>query len=282
MKSNSIRIRPFNVGCSFEMVLPGGKVILLDPFFAQGPFEGGFSREDVTGADYILLTHSHYDHDSDIGYFVEKFHSKVLCGHMSAEEVLKFHRIPYDNLFPLYPNSRYSFQDFALDVFQCKHNPNGGRTYDPDFDIGKEMGAEGHGRCDQLGSLESLDFMITTPNGFSVLVASGRVIWDDLFDVCRVRRPNMLLRQAGVREDGGGMKTGVQVAPEVLAELLVKYHAQLIMPFHHDVLLKRWGKEETDRYFARVAEEVKKRSPGACFVNPQAWKWYDIGIDISD
>ena len=33
MRKTSVRIRPFNVGGAFEIVLPNGKVILLDPFF---------------------------------------------------------------------------------------------------------------------------------------------------------------------------------------------------------------------------------------------------------
>ena len=67
MKSTSLKIRAFNVGGAFEIKLPNGKIVLIDPFFTSNQFEGGFTREDVTGADYILLTHSHYDHDIDVG-----------------------------------------------------------------------------------------------------------------------------------------------------------------------------------------------------------------------
>ena len=55
MKYSSVKIRPFNVGGAFEVKLPNGKVILIDPYFTGIDFEGGFTREDVTGADYILL-----------------------------------------------------------------------------------------------------------------------------------------------------------------------------------------------------------------------------------
>ena len=91
-------------------------MLLSERDFTGNEFEGGSTREDVTGADYILLTHSHFDHDIDLGYFVEKFHSLVFCGSMSAEEVLKFHKIPYDNMIPVYPNCHYNLPDLQ-DLF---------------------------------------------------------------------------------------------------------------------------------------------------------------------
>ena len=281
MKSNSLRLRPYNVGGSFEIVLPNGKVILLDPFFTGNEFPDGHSREDVTGADYIILSHTHFDHDIDVGYFVKKFDAKVFCGAMSALDLVKFHQIPYDNIFPVYPGQKYALEDFSVEFFPAKHNPSGGNTWSPDADICKpNTGIEGHQACDTNGFMESLDFLITTNNNFRILGASGRVIWTDIFDLCRQRGPNLLLRQSGVRRGTGSLFTGEQVPPAELAELMVRYRAQIIFPFHHDVMVRRWGPEKTYEYMGQVAEEVAKLDPGAQFVNPVAWKWYNIGMYI--
>ena len=281
MKSTSLKIRAFNVGGAFEIVLPNGKVILIDPFFTTNNFEGGQSRDDVTGADYILLTHSHFDHDIDIGYFVKKFNSKVFCGIFSAEEVMKFHKIPYDNLFPVLAGQKYSLDDFTLEAWQAKHNPNGGKTFEPDLDLTSRFGITGHNRCDQLGSFESLDFMITTPNHFSVLMASGRIIWNDIFDICREKHPNVLLRQAGMRKAGGDFFTGEQYSAAELAEVLTRYKAPIIFPFHQDAFIHRWGLEKSNQYLDEVAKEVQKLDPGAMFINPKEWTWYNVGIDVA-
>ena len=123
MKCTSMKLRAFNIGGAFEIVLPNGKVVLIDPCFSYykpdksytGVFEGGYTREDVTGADYVILSHSHWDHDIDLKYFVEKFNPKVFCSAFCAEEILKYHNIPYDNLIPMYPNSRYTLDDFTLE-----------------------------------------------------------------------------------------------------------------------------------------------------------------------
>ncbi len=283
MRCTSIKLRPFNIGGAFELVLPNGKVILIDPCFTYynadgsytGEFEGGYTRDDVTGADYILLSHSHWDHDINVGYFVEKFNSKVFCSIFSAEAVLKYHNIPYDNLFPVYPNARYTLDDFMLETFQCKHNPMMGRRYEENCGIANKIGVYDHSRCDQLGNMDSLDFLITTNNNFSILMASGQVIWNDLFDVCKEKHPNVLLRQAGVRKDDR------QVPAEKLAELLLNYHAQIIIPFHHEVMIRKSGKEWVESYFKDVSDFIRRSDPGAAFIDPIAWKWYDIGIDVA-
>lgn len=281
MNSNSIRFRPFNVGGAFEIVLPNGKVILLDPFFTGNDFECGKTREDITGADYIILSHTHFDHDIDVGYFVKKFDSKVFCGAMSAFELVKFHKIPYDNIFPVYPGQTYTLEDFSVSFFQTKHNPSGARTYDPDNPIAAKIGIQGHDACDELGSMESLDFMITTNNNFRILENSGRIVWKEIFDVCKEKRPNVLLRQAGVRRGHGDLFSGEQIPPAELAELFTKFGAQVIVPFHHDVMVKRWGLQKTNEYLDKVAAEVHKQDPGAVMLNPVAWQWYSMGIEIT-
>ena len=281
MLVNSIKIRPFNVGGAFEIVLPNGKVVLIDPFFTD-EFDKAHTVEDVTGADYVILTHAHFDHDRELGYFVKKFNPLVFCGALSAEAVLKYHNIPYDNIVPVFPGQSFTLKDFSIEFWAAKHNPSGGKTFQefPQTTKNYGNGDNAHARCDQLGSLESLDFILTTNNNYSVAMISGRTLWQEPMELCRKKHPNLLLRQAGVRK-GGDRLTGQQVSASELAELFTSYHAQVIFPFHHEVLVRRWGKEATDLYFDEVAAEVAKRSPGALMVNPVAWKWYSIGTCVA-
>ena len=276
MRRTNLRIRPFNVGCNFQIELPNKKTILIDPWFSGNEFPGGFTREDIEACDYIILTHAHFDHDLDVGYFVEKYNAKVFVGALSALDVLKFHKIPFDNIFPVYPNTKFDMGDFRIEFYQAKHNPSGGRTWSPE----RIAPVEGHEVCDTWGSIESLDFLLTTNNNYRILCASGRVVWTDLFDLCREKAPDMLLRQAGVRRGTGDMKTGQQVSAAELAQLMTRYGAQTIFPFHHDVMIKRQGLEAVNAYMDEVAAEVERIDCGAQFVNPVACKWYSIGSDV--
>lgn len=275
-----MKIRTFNVACAHEIVLPNKKTVLIDPYF-PGEKAGEKSREAITGADYILMTHTHFDHDLDLAYFVKKFNSKVFISAFSAMDAMKFHQIPYDNIFPIYPGQKYTLEDFTFQVWQAKHNALGGKIFSLDDDITKkECGIEGHFNCDVNGSMDSLDYLITTNNNFRIMIASGQVICNDIFDICKQNGPNLLLRQAGVRR-GGDFRTGVQVSATELAQLLIRYRAQIIMPFHMDLMCNRIGEDKVEEYFQEVAVEVSKIDPGALFIYPKEWEWYNISINIS-
>ncbi len=280
MFTSSLKIRGFNAGCAHEIILPNGKTIIIDPFFV-GPHMEGHSIDEITGADYILITHSHFDHDFNLGELVKKFNSKVYTGPMAAVPLIKYHQLPYDNVFPIYPNQSIVTDDFTLTALQGKHNPTGGRTYRPELDICMEaIGVSGHKECDDIGNIETTDYMITTNNSFKLLTVSGQMHSNDHLEWCRKNAPNLVLRQAGVRKGGGDLFAGGQVSPEELAEIMVKYHGQIIMPFHMDVLCRQLGTEETNAYFDKVTQHVKQLDPGAVFIHPEPWKWYDIGMSI--
>lgn len=278
MKSNSFQMRTFDCGANHELVLPNGKVVLIDPYFIRCDFPG-FTREDVTGADYIIVTHGHFDHDSDVGFFVEKFNAKVFCGVMTAEHLMKFHKIPFDNIFPVFPETKFTMDDVTFEFWQAKHNESGKRTWTPEHDICRQtFGLEGHAQADMWGSMESLDCLITTNNGFRIMMASGRAVFNDIFDRCKAMRPNVLLRQSGVRHPS---RSGEQVPARELAELLVRYRAQVIFPFHFDVMVKKWGYEKVAAYMEEVRQYVQELDSGAMFVFPRALQWYHVGIDVS-
>ena len=60
-----MKLRYINGQC-YEFILPGGKHLITDPYITptKGLANAGmpeFSTDQIEGADYILLTHTHYD-----------------------------------------------------------------------------------------------------------------------------------------------------------------------------------------------------------------------------
>ena len=63
----------------------------------------GFSPEDITGADYIILNHVHADHCNLVGMLWEKFKGRVLVPGPCALELAKTFRIPTQAIYPIFP-----------------------------------------------------------------------------------------------------------------------------------------------------------------------------------
>lgn len=270
MKTGNVKIRCMNVGCNHQIVLPNGKVILVDPFFPEIlPKE--CRKESVQAADYILLTHSHFDHDGETGYFVEKYGAKVFCGFMSARAVLEYHKIPFDNMIPVFPGQIYHMDGFAVEVSQAKHNEMQGKTYDPDLDLAVLMGGRpGHNECDMLGSMESIDYGIITDKGFRIAVISGIHLWKDGILRCEGQNNHVVLRQATMREEGR------QVSPDKLAQLFVQYKSPLVIPFHTENVKKRLSDITIEEYFDQVDQCARRLDPQCHVMYPETGKWYDL------
>ena len=119
VSSEALKIRWISVQC-YEMVLPGGKVLVTDPFFWDGSnFKGqeplskqqendlkvysqsGFSVENFTGADYILLSHVHPDHSNLTGELWNRFYGRILVPAEAAMELARVYNIPYGAIVPL-------------------------------------------------------------------------------------------------------------------------------------------------------------------------------------
>ncbi len=272
---SGITIRGFDgSGMCHEIILSDGTAILMDPYFSRTDNEKWL--ETIQKADYILLTHAHFDHDIDVGYLVKKFSSKVIVGAFCAMDVMKFHHIPYDNLIPATPGEMFHFPEFTLYAYRAKHNNNGGRIYAPSDDIAKNaVGLEGHQACDIWGSVESLDFSLVTGDNFRIMEVAGETFWNDAFLRADEFHPDLLIRQAGRRVKG------VQVEPAALAELFLRYHAPVVIPAHYDMLLKKMGREKTDAYFAEVGKVMAEKSASRLLV-PECGRFYHIGVSVEE
>lgn len=280
MYRESIKLRCTTTGCGHEICLPNGKTIIIDPYYPDTV--SGCTKEDVEGGDYVIVTHTHYDHDFHLGWITEKFNSKVILPAMDALQELKYQKLPFNNVYPVYPRDVMTFPDFKLEVFLTKHNSLGKLTYDPDNDMTfKKMGVPGDLDADALGGLFSYNYLITTNNGFKILIASGQNLWVETLSEFQAIRPNMLIRQVSVRPFESDLSSNNQVSAKELAKLFVSYNAQLLIPFHMDGLKARWGEEKLNQYLQEAAEEVERLDSGALFIIPEAWKWYSVGIGMN-
>ncbi|MBR0138206.1 MAG: MBL fold metallo-hydrolase [Erysipelotrichaceae bacterium] len=275
MKTKGIRIRYVNYAC-YEIVLPNGKVIVVDPSIDYTNKTTEFTRDDFTGADYILLSHTHYDHDSDLPYLAEKFDSKVFVGAMSCYGELQYSDIPFDNIYPVYPGEVYEMQDFTLEVFRGKHTFLGKQNrmslIEPKESL-NDYFPKNHKQSDIFGGIEYMDYMITTKENTRIFINGGGPNWmfyNNIFTTMKEKSPNIVFRQSSSK-----------YTPEVFAQTVDQFHAQLVFPLHQDGVARK-----TDftikEYVERANAEFDRIGSNTRMINPVPFKWYTISFCVEE
>ncbi len=292
MDSQALRLRWISVQC-YEIVLPGGKVLVTDPFYWDiSHFDGmaeltknqkmekeiyaqsGFSVDNFTGADYILLNHVHGDHSNLVGELWNRFYGRVLVPADCAMEVARAYDIPYGAIYPLYPGNTYYFEDFTLKTYPGAHDNRAfreGKFQRPSSPSALYDGSEGFGiPCPSLlgplGSVYNQNFLIETRNNYRIDFSAGRDFEEHVQHV-RKERPNLMLRHR-IRS----------YTPEQYADMIEQMGAQLMMPLHHNNA--RAAGEDLNAYMGRVNEVLISRGSTARVFNPEPYRWYQICTSI--
>ena len=276
--SEALRLRWISVQC-YEMALPGGRVLVTDPFhldaeafgrrgippqFAReiGPYlQAGFSAEDFTGSDYLWLNHIHGDHVNLMGKLWHRFYGRVLVPGDCARGVAWIFDIPYAAIYPLYPGNTYHFEDFTLKVYPGAHDNRA-------FREGKEMTSSAAAQLERmitletdlfdvpfpndttaLGAIHNLNYLITTRDNYKIDFSAGRDFEGHLKHVAD-EQPNLMLRHR-IRS----------LTPEQYAGQLMDMGAQLMLPLHHNNAVAQG--EDLNAYFAQVNAVLTARGSAA-------------------
>jgi L-ascorbate metabolism protein UlaG (beta-lactamase superfamily) len=284
-----IRFRWLGYVC-FEFVLPSGKVLIVDPYIDYSPTAPIQCRE-VTGADYIALTHGHYDHITDVGSLLQKFHSKVLCSREIAEPLSRVFNIDLGDLIRVSAGDQVDFDDLRIEVKRGQHinllPPMRqayahllGREADSAWtfkEIQKEIEtalnrvqkpetAAMLEKLDMAGVTggEQLNFLFQTQDNLRLFFYSSGPE-DHLRPVLVEARPQVLFIQLG----------GTDI--EKMADIAAVSGAGLVIPTHHDGN----GKESSRRLADKFADLLANRSK-ARFLNIEHGKWYEIATVCQD
>jgi L-ascorbate metabolism protein UlaG (beta-lactamase superfamily) len=131
-------------------ITDGTTVILIDPYLSrifgpQPPGRSPFARipgdtrpqygwDDIAApdvatidshiqrADFILVTHTHYDHVLDVPHIAIKTHATVI-GTESTENVMRAYSVPEEQLITVRGGEDYEFGAFSVKVIPSLHSP---------------------------------------------------------------------------------------------------------------------------------------------------------------
>jgi L-ascorbate metabolism protein UlaG (beta-lactamase superfamily) len=283
----SIKFRWLGNVC-LEFVLPSGKVLMVDPYLDSSPYSP-IKCSDVTGADYVAISHGHHDHFADAGPLVHKFNSTVICSRWIAEGLARFINIDPDTMVKVTAGDRIVFDDLTVEAKKADHVSTvaplkdtyqrlTGQAPPPDMpiaDIRKAIRERSPRRAEpnveqeallkrvQAAGIsigEQLSFVFETRDNMRTYI-HGAGPYDYLRHVIKESRPHVFFAQLG------GVKS------EVAAEIAALSGAQVVVPVHHDMD----GVEVAHKRAQSMASHLAKLS-AAQLLDVEHGRWYEIGI----
>jgi L-ascorbate metabolism protein UlaG (beta-lactamase superfamily) len=105
-------------GHSCFAVRAGGKTLLFDPFVTANPLASSVNV-DVIKADYILVSHGHYDHTTDVIRIAQRTGAKVLS---NWELTDYFTKNGLKNTHPINPGGQFQFDFGKVKCVVAQHS----------------------------------------------------------------------------------------------------------------------------------------------------------------
>ncbi|KUO71888.1 MAG: hypothetical protein APF77_07190 [Clostridia bacterium BRH_c25] len=257
-----ISIRWITVTC-FEIKI-GDKTVVIDPFIGLSPGTDA-TAEIIEGADIILVSHTHWDHVTDIGYLMDKFESKVIVGDLSAMDLAKYLNRNAHFLYPVCHNTELDFGWVKIKALMGRHQ-NMRKPFittatsfkdNPLYDRHKDLYPLGW-----FGTLEYRNYIITTPH-FKILTYGNTPSIEQL-NMLKDVKPDLAILQL------------TRPIPEEIAAFANDIGAKIVIPHHMDL------KKTPEEYLPVVeafCEAFRALCPGGIAINPEHGRWYDISLN---
>jgi len=149
-------VRLTHLGAAGWEITAGDLTILLDPYLSRLRYRGRFGSVDapaapgdtrpvfgpdddlvpdtatidahITRADYILHSHSHFNHTLDMPYIARKTGARVM-GTESTINLARGGGVPESQLFPVRGGEDYDFGAFSVKVVPSLHSALNGKHY---------------------------------------------------------------------------------------------------------------------------------------------------------
>lgn len=275
---SGIEFRWLNCQC-FEIKLPNQKTILTDPCFdtsGGSEFEKkiricNLTIDDLEGADYIIVNHTHFDHVKDLAETAKQFGSTVICHSAVAYEISQIMDIPYTSIYPVDYGGIYYLEGFTLETFHTTHHAQASHPSERGILGELEVENEEYSKLNDLGGMFNLNFLLTTDENFRIAFVGG----NDDGGLKRFERmhPNLLLRNK-IRSSAYKDQ-----AAKDWADYMVAAKTPIMIPMHYET----WINSDPG-FIQKCVDEINQsmEKQGLLYraFLPIPGKWYRFGVGI--
>lgn len=275
---SGITLRWLN-NAGFEVVLPGGSHLLVDPWLDQADIHP-VPVKSIERVDYVLLTHVHFDHADSIGDIQKYFpDSRILVGDLSATPLCELKHLNVEKIYRVRGGEVYEFSDVTIEVISARHTESKRGGY---YMEGSNRTEDG--KLDQsmwYGSLEMFNYRITASDGSTMVVWGGMTTDEQINRMKHFRNNDIAVMHVSPKQ-----KTGM------FTELVNAINPKVVIPHHYDlwdVMFKKHPEmlkdsplplEEMnqDYILGMIKESIEAGCPHASFFIPKHHKWYRFGL----
>ena len=257
----------------------GKVVVLVDPYISRLKYGNGghsdddrphFAREDlawsdttlidslITEADFILCTHSHFDHLADVPYIARKTGAKVMS-HETANTILRAYGVPDEQLYTVRGGEDYQFEDFSVRVVPGLHSALNEKLYYDSRRYDETSNLEAPLRINQFIEGGTLNFLARFDR-HTVLAMGGMNFIEREFEGLE---PDILL--AGIN----GSRLGLYDYDRRL--LTATGSPPVVLPTHWDNFRYPYGfsqQSNIERNILPFIEAARTISPGTTVIMP--------------
>lgn len=261
MKDYGIDLRWLSVA-SFEMRF-GGTTVVTDPYITDC-VGTELTHEAIEACDIICISHTHWDHITDVPALYEKYRPKILLGEMSALKLARWINASPTDIYPMYPDTELDFGEVKIRALYGRHIRLKGGLNDLAERLANktELNAKYPGieELGEIGSFEYRNFLFTAPNGTRILV------WGNEPNVVQANivkelKPDIAIIQRSVDEKAALEK----------ARFAAATGAKVLIPHHHD-----FHGVDDPSVIERFGEMFLELVPDGRFINPGHGEWIHI------
>lgn len=259
-KPYGVRIKWLSVAC-FEMDF-GTTTVVSDPFVTDSPGTE-LDWTAIEKCDFITLSHTHWDHITDIPRLMQKFDPLLLTGELGARDLCEWVNMNPSRMYPMTPNLELDFDVIRIKALFGRHFDLGA-TYEKDAIIPDTrkifLDNPGLNPLRTWGILEYRNFLITAPNGTKLLIWGNNPSVEQR-NMVKPLAPDIAILQLSKQD------------PLEMAEFAAAIGAKIVMPHHMDLKLTE------EQYMPRVnafRDAFLKLKPDATFVCPKHGEWMEF------
>lgn len=245
---------------SFEIRFPDCTV-LTDPYITEC-VGTDLTWEDVEHCDYITLSHSHWDHITDIPRLIPKFQPKILCGDHTALPLAGWLNCVSSCIYPMHPDMELDFDTVKIRALYGRHIRQKGfqdmcQALFSNPICSKDPGIAS---VQPIGNLEYRNFLFTAPNGTKVLIWGGEPTVEQ-YNICKPLKPDIAILQRSVQPQD----------IEEKAKFAAAIGCKVLIPHHHDFTCV-----DDPAVIAAFKKAFLRLVPDGTFVTPKHGEWVHL------